>query len=142
MTGAVIGQPPNDSGVLEQDRLARPSKHARRGRAPVQEGVRSASRAPALKQDGLAVDTKAPEKPVVLNRSSPGWGEGIGLGAWLWGWAGCRGGDYVVRGALAARSSAWACRGVGSVSLSKVARVPGRRIVLRVWVASSAIKVR
>jgi hypothetical protein len=56
--------------------------------------------------------------------------------------AGHLGGDYATTGALVARSRAWACSGVGAVSLVKVACVPGRRIVLRVWVSSSAIRLR
>lgn len=48
---------------------------------------------------------------------------------------------YVVTGRLATSSCAWACRGVGTVSLLKVAAWPARRVVLRVWVESSASRL-
>jgi hypothetical protein len=67
---------------------------------------------------------------------------GIWLCARVWGVARRRVRDYFsVTGAWSARSSARACSWVGWASLSKVTSEPGRRIVLRVRVASSASRV-
>ena len=79
-----------------------------------------------------------------LARSSPWCGSRIRLVPWVSGGFGCSGRVYrlTTTGACAASSSASACSGVGWVSFSNVLAEPVRRVVFRVWVASSARSVR
>ena len=76
-----------------------------------------------------------------LVRSSPSGAAGFAVISGVSRASGWMGGDYVSRLACWMSSSARAWRGVGCASLLKVAVAPGRRIVLRVRVASSASRL-
>ena len=79
-----------------------------------------------------------------LVRSSPLCGRRIGRIPWVFGGLGCSGRVYrtATTGAraMSSRASAWSA--VGWVSFSNVLAWPCSRVVLRVWVASSASRVR
>ncbi len=97
-----------------------------------------------LYRDELRLLLSIPGEPHALARSSPIVSSRTRRILWVFGGLGCSGRVYrtTTTGALAARSSAWAWSAVGWVSFSNVLAWPCRRVVFRVWVASSARSVR